>query len=90
MPAKIGTVNRVRRLFGFGDDWEVQINGESFYRRLGLPGEKTPNCCVGMRVRLEYEEKRTGFGDWVADRVFGFGYSVPQRYREISKIECSP
>lgn len=89
MPAKIGTVNKVKRLFGWDGDWEVQIEGESFYKRLGIEGKK-PNCVVGMRVRLEYEEKTTKLFDWVGDRVCGLSYVIPQKYREIIKIECSP
>jgi hypothetical protein len=84
---KIGILQGKRRLFGWGRELEIVVDGEKFYRRIGLPKEKIlEGVREGDRVEMVYEEVRTRLGDWIGDRVTFMGYGIPVTYREIRSI----
>lgn len=84
-----GRLNNRRGLFGWNGDFELEVDGERFYKKIHLPFDRScvDGVAVGDRVKVIYEEKRTSLLDQIGDIILFAGWGIPKSYREVIKVE---
>jgi len=86
-----GKLEKFRILEGWFSALEIMIDGERYYKRRGS-GQSMYRIllrsqqCKGQLVRIEYEDIKLDFLDYLTERVFCVTFGVPRRYKEIKTI----